>query len=51
MGGKGVVERSRTEENPGLKKTEAGWVDSSDGGCHEKGWRGVGRTKVIFMWC
>ena len=42
----GRAERSRTEEGPGEEITEEGWVDNREGGCHEKGIRGVGRIEV-----
>ena len=45
MGGKGVIEKSKTEEDPGLEMTEGGWVVSWDGGCQEKKKEGCGKNR------
>ena len=42
----GGVERSRTEEGPGVEMTEGEWGDTREGGCHERGRGGVGRIEV-----
>ena len=41
-----MYQKSRAAESLGEEMMGDGWVDNWEGGCHEKGRRGVGRIEV-----